>query len=85
MDCAAIDRAMSRACIRATGPNLHGAFWIADNEAETLTDDPRRAKTWNRLADAWDAADRFRAEPGFAGLSFDALSVADLYAREEQA
>jgi hypothetical protein len=82
MDFDAIDRAMSRAVIRQVEPD-HGRFWIADNDAETLTDIPQRARIYSRLADAWDACDRLSLDPGFLGRRFEARSVVDLYEEEE--
>lgn len=86
MDYDAMDRAMSRAVLKVVAmppgiPVLRG--WIADNAAETITDIPDLAKRFNRLADAWDAADRLMAEPGMRGIKLEAVSVADLWASSD--
>ena len=87
MDYEAMDRAMSAAVLRAVtlpnGQRPHGRFWISDAPEEGMTDIPDRAKRFNRLADAWDAADRLMREPGMRGIKLEAVSVADLWASSD--
>jgi hypothetical protein len=78
MDFEAIDRAASRAVVEIRHPN-GGLMWLADNEAETATDIPANAKRFNRLADAWDAADRNRE--AFRAAELEAVSVVTLWNR----